>query len=79
MSIGTWVRPFVQLGRYEEAVQHFSQVAAAEPDDDAIHALLASAYRKQGKLAEEMKEMERFQELNQKKLERVQRQTQSLP
>jgi tetratricopeptide (TPR) repeat protein len=72
-------KAFVQLGRYDEAVQHFSQVAAADPEDDAIHALLASAYRKQGKLAEEMKEMERFQELNQKKLERVQRQTQSQP
>jgi len=69
----------IQLGRYDEAVQHFSRVAAAEPDDDAIHALLASAYRKQGKHEQEQRELELFQQLNQKKLERVQGQTQSLP
>jgi tetratricopeptide (TPR) repeat protein len=72
-------KAYLQLGRFDEAVQQFSQVAAAEPEDDAIHALLANAYRKQGKHAEEEKELELFQRLNQKKLERVQRQTQNVP
>ena len=72
-------KALIQLGRYDEAIRHFSRVAEAEPDDDAIHSLLASAYRKQGKHELEQRELERFQELNQKKLERVQRQTQTLP
>ncbi|MEW5976497.1 MAG: tetratricopeptide repeat protein [Acidobacteriota bacterium] len=72
-------KAYLQQGRFEEAVEQFSLVAAAEPNDDAIHALLASAYRKQGKHDEEKRELELFQELNQKKLERVQRQTQNLP
>ena len=70
-------KALVQLKRYDEAVHHFSRVAEAEPDDDAIHALLAGAYRKLGRRDEEEKELRLFQELNQKKLERVQRQTQS--
>ena len=70
-------KALVQLKRYDEAVHHFSRVAEAEPDDDAIHALLAGAYRKLGRRGEEEKELRLFQELNQKKLERVQRQTQS--
>lgn len=72
-------KALLRLGRYDEAVRHFSRVAAAEPDDDAIHSLLANAYRKQGNHELEKKELERFQELNQKKLEKVQRQTQNLP
>ena len=72
-------KALMQLGRYDEAIRHFSRVAEVETDDDAIHSLLASAYRKQGKHELEQKELERFQELNQKKLERVQRQTQNLP
>jgi len=72
-------KAFIQLGKYDEAVRHLNRVAEADPDDDAIHSLLASAYRKQGKHDLEQKELERFQQLNQKKLERVQRQTQNLP
>jgi len=72
-------KAFIQLGRYDEAIRHFSRVAEVEPDDDAIHSLLASAYRKQGKHELEQKELERFQELNQRKLERIQRQMQNLP
>ncbi|PYV44838.1 MAG: hypothetical protein DMG06_04830 [Acidobacteria bacterium] len=69
-------KALLQVEQYDEALDHLRLVAQAEPEDDAIHALLASAYRKQGKLEEEKAELELFQELNRKKLERAQRNVQ---
>jgi Flp pilus assembly protein TadD len=66
-------KALLQLGEFDKAVEHFRLVAHAEPEDDAIHSLLASAYRKQGKLAEQEAELKLFRQLNQKKLERAQR------
>jgi tetratricopeptide (TPR) repeat protein len=71
-------KALLQLGEFDKAVEHFKLVAQTEPEDDAIHSLLASAYRKQGKLEEQEAELELFQQLNQKKLERAQRRVQKV-
>jgi tetratricopeptide (TPR) repeat protein len=72
-------KAFLQLEEHEKAIEHFKQVAAAEPDDDTIHVLLANVYRKQGRSEEESAEQKIFQELNRKKLERAQQGAQKSP
>ena len=57
---------------YERALQEFSLVAEADPEDDAIHALLANAYRALGNLEQAKKELEIYRELNQAKRQRAQ-------
>jgi tetratricopeptide (TPR) repeat protein len=72
-------KAFVQLKEYEKALEHFKRIAEAEPEDDAIHFLLANVYRKQGRTEEEKSEQNLFQELNRKKLERAQQRVQQIP
>lgn len=64
-------KALMELEQYERAIAELKIVARADPDDDAIHGLLATAYRKQGNLEEAKQELKIFQELNQKKLDRA--------
>ena len=57
---------------YERALQEFTRVAQADPEDDTIHVLLANAYRALGNLEEAKKELEIYRKLNQAKRRRAQ-------
>jgi superkiller protein 3 len=56
--------------QYEKALPPLKVVAEEEPEDEGIHYLLSGAYRKLGKSEEARLELERFKELNEKRLER---------
>ncbi len=71
-------KAWLQLGESEKALDQFRIVAKAEPEDDSIHSLMASAYRHQGRAKEEAEELELFKSLNQKKLERAQKSVQGI-
>ena len=71
-------KAWLQLGEAEKALEQFRIVAKAEPEDDTIHTLMASAYRHQGRTKEETEELELFKSLNQKKLERAQKNVQGI-
>ena len=72
-------KAFLQLKQYDNALEYFKRVATAEPEDDTIHVLLASVYRKQGRPEDEQSEQNLFHELNRKKLERAQQRVQQSP
>jgi tetratricopeptide (TPR) repeat protein len=55
---------------YEKALPPLKVVAEEGPEDEGIHYLLSGAYRKLGKSEEARLELERFKELNEKRLER---------
>src|SRR5262249_42539946 len=63
----------LQLQRYDEAIEHLKLAAKITPEDQAVHALLANIYRKQGRREEEKAELMLYQQLNQQEHERVRR------
>jgi tetratricopeptide (TPR) repeat protein len=56
--------------QYEKALPPLRVVAREEPDDEGIHYLLSAAYRKLGNPEEAKLELEKFKQLNEKRLER---------
>ena len=65
-------KAYLSLGRNQEAIERFKIVAVADPQDDAIHYILAGAYKKAGQIAEANAELKIFGQLRQKKAERDQ-------
>lgn len=51
----------IQTGELERALTHLKKVAQLSPDEATCHYLMAQAYRRLGKSAEEKAEIERFQ------------------
>jgi tetratricopeptide (TPR) repeat protein len=66
-------RALVLKARYSDAVNVLLRVAAADPDNDRVHYVLANAYRKMGKAPEAQAEFAKYQELSRKRLTRVQK------
>jgi tetratricopeptide (TPR) repeat protein len=65
-------RALAALERHGEAVAEFLKFAAAEPNNDRVHYLLANSYRKLGQMPQAQAEMQKYRELNRKRLETVQ-------
>lgn len=57
---------------YEPAAKHFEEYARGDPENDRVHYLLANTYRGLGRMEEATSEMKKYQELNRKRLKKVQ-------
>jgi tetratricopeptide (TPR) repeat protein len=65
-------RALLAAKRYEPAAKHFEEYARGDPENDRVHYLLANAYRGLGRMEDAASEMKKYQELNRKRLEKVQ-------
>ena len=78
-SRGDFLAARLDLGRallagkhYEPAAKHFEEYARGDPENDRVHYLLANTYRGLGRMEEAADEMKKYQELNRKRLKKVQ-------
>jgi tetratricopeptide (TPR) repeat protein len=63
-------KAFMEQHLYDKALEKLLIVAQGEPEDEGIHYLLTTAYRKLGDSEKAKIELQKFNELNQKRLER---------
>ena len=63
-------KAFMEQQQYDKALEKLLIVAQGEPEDEGIHYLLTTAYRKLGDSEQAKVELRKFNELNQKRLER---------
>jgi tetratricopeptide (TPR) repeat protein len=70
-------RAYLQAGRHQEAAAALERAAAAE-ENERIHYLLSQAYLKLGRREEAQAQIARYQELNRKRLEQVQKDVKSV-
>ncbi len=65
-------RALLTAKRYEPAAHHLEEYARGDPENDRVHYLLANTYRGLGRMEEAASEMTKYQELNRKRLKKVQ-------
>jgi Flp pilus assembly protein TadD len=63
-------KALIDQQEYEKALPPLKVISEEEPEDEGIHYLLSAAYRKLGKSEEARFELQKFKELNDKRLER---------
>ncbi|HXX24712.1 MAG TPA: tetratricopeptide repeat protein [Terriglobia bacterium] len=56
-------RALLRTGETEKSIEQFQRVVKLAPEEDSVHYLLANAYRKLGRQAESIAEMDRFQQM----------------
>ena len=71
-------RAYLANQDYGEAALEFEHYAESNPENDRVHFLLANAYRGLGRIEDARRELELYQDLSRKRLQRVQEDVRSV-